>query len=230
MTAALATCAPPPQIADTVPARDRALSLAISGLLATAATMGIGRFVYTPILPFMTQALGLSEPQVGLIASANLLGYLLGALAVASARLGGGRRGWLLAGLAASALSTGGMGLATSMAAFLALRFIGGVASAFVLVIASALVLDRLALVGRPGLPALHFAGPGVGFVFPALPAAGRAAAGRGGRARGLAGGPASLAAVLVAWRLVPDAPETPPAAAQPGRSDPRLTLLVVAY
>ncbi len=210
--------------------RDRALPLAFGGLLAMAAAMGIGRFVYTPILPFMAEALGLSKSQAGLIASANFLGYLLGALGAASARLRGSRRRWFLAGLAASALSTAAMGLTTSFAAFLALRFIGGLASAFVLVFASALVLDRLAAMGRPGLPALHFAGVGTGIVFSALLVVALAAAGLGWRAQWLASGAASLAALWAAWRLVPAAPETAAPAAGPGRSDARLTLLVLAY
>ena len=46
---------------------------------------------------------------------------------------------------------------------FIVLRFASGVASAFVLVFSSALVLDRLAAAGRPGLTALHFAGVGIG-------------------------------------------------------------------
>lgn len=223
------TCTPKPQTVVMVPARDRALPLGFSGFLAMAATMGIGRFVYTPILPFMTQALGLSESQAGLIASANFLGYLLGALGAASAHLSGGRRRWLLAGLAASALSTGAMGLATSIAAFLALRFIGGVASAFVMVFASALVLDRLAP-GRSGLAALHFAGTGAGIAFSALLIVGLAAAGLGWRAQWLASGVASLAALLAAWRMVPDAPEAPLVVAEAGRSDMRLTALVLAF
>ncbi|MCH8036724.1 MAG: YbfB/YjiJ family MFS transporter, partial [Proteobacteria bacterium] len=107
--------------------------------------MGIGRFVYTPILPFMEESLGLTKADAGVIASANFLGYLLGALAASTAALPGGRRGWLLAALAMSAVSTGAMGLSSSMAGFLGLRFLGGIASAFVLVFAAALVLDRLA-------------------------------------------------------------------------------------
>src|SRR5205823_3329381 len=141
----------------------RAVRLAAGGFLAMAAAMGIGRFVYTPILPFMAESIGLTKPQAGLIASANFLGYLLGALAAASPFLAGGKRGWFIAGLAASALSTGAMGLVSGMAGFLLLRLGGGIASAFVLVFASALVLERLAAMDRPGLSALHFAGVGTG-------------------------------------------------------------------
>ena len=121
------------------------VALATGGLVALAAALGIGRFVYTPILPVMAEALHLSKSQAGLIASANLLGYLIGALLAATPRLPGSRRFWLLGSLGVSAVTTGTMGLASSMPAFLALRFTGGAASAFVLVLASALVLDRLA-------------------------------------------------------------------------------------
>ena len=55
------------------------------------------------------------------------------------------------------------MGLTASFGAFLLLRFLAGVASALALILASALVLDRLAEAGRPGLMALHFAGVGGG-------------------------------------------------------------------
>ncbi len=90
--------------------------IALGGLIALAAGMGIGRFVYTPVLPFMEEALGLTKPQAGIIASVNFLGYLLGALAAASSVLPGGRRNWLIGALGVSAVSTGAMGLTTSMA------------------------------------------------------------------------------------------------------------------
>ena len=81
-------------------------ALAIGGLLSMAAANGIDRFIYTPILPVMAEALGLTASQAGSIASANYLGYLLGALFAARPGLPGSRRRWLLAALAASAICT----------------------------------------------------------------------------------------------------------------------------
>src|SRR5581483_11628366 len=80
----------------------RAWQLATGGLIATAA-VGIGRFIYTPILPPMADGLHLAKGEAGLIASANFLGYLAGALAAASSRLRGSPRAWLLGALAISA-------------------------------------------------------------------------------------------------------------------------------
>ena len=128
---------------------------ALGGFLALAAALGIGRFVYTPILPYMVADLGISKSEAGLIASANFLGYLLGALAAAGVAAPCGRRLWLLtalasSALASSALTTGAMALDASMILFLILRFTGGIASALVMVFASALVLDRLSAMNRP--------------------------------------------------------------------------------
>ncbi len=209
-----------------------AVGIAFGGLIALAAAMGIGRFVYTPILPFMVDDLGLSAPAAGVIASANFLGYLAGALAAAAGALPGGRRAWFLAGLALSALTTGAMGLAGSMAAFVLLRLAGGVASAFVLVFASALVLDRLAAVGRPGLTAVHFAGVGAGIAVSAVLVAAFGGLGFGWRAQWIASGALSLAALGAAAWLVPRGlpVDTPPAAPRPDGASRRLTALIVAY
>jgi MFS family permease len=181
------------------------VALSIAGLVALAAAIGIGRFVYTPILPVMIETLHLSKSQAGLIASTNLLGYLIGALLVATPRLPGSRRSWLLGSLGVSAVTTGTMGLVFSIPAFLALRFIGGAASAFVLVLASALVLDRLAAVRRSHLAQVHFAGVGTGIAASALIVSGLLAAGCGWRVLWYAVGAAALGALaVVAWLMPP--------------------------
>jgi predicted MFS family arabinose efflux permease len=138
------------------------LALAVGGLLALAAAIGIGRFVYTPILPPMVEALQLTKTQAGLIASANFVGYLAGAL-LAALRLPGSRRAWLMGSLAVNAICLGAMGVTMALPLFLLLRLLAGIASALALIFSSALVLDRLASAGRSGLSAVHFAGVGSG-------------------------------------------------------------------
>jgi predicted MFS family arabinose efflux permease len=138
------------------------LRLALGGAVAMGCAMGIGRFVYTPVLPFMVEAIPLTASQAGLIASANFLGYLLGAMAT-SLRLSGAPKAWLLGALTASAISTGAVGLSSSEAIIAILRFLGGGASAFALVFASSLVLEGLARAGKSSLTWVHFAGVGIG-------------------------------------------------------------------
>jgi predicted MFS family arabinose efflux permease len=210
----------------------RAYPSALGGLIALAAGIGIGRFVYTPILPPMTEALGLTKAAAGLIASANFLGYLLGALLAAWPNLPGSRRAWLLGSLAVSGVTTAGMGCARTMAPFLLLRLIGGGASAFVLVLASAVVLGNLAKARRPALAAVHFAGVGVGIVGSAILVAGQLHAGRPWQSLWLACGGLSLLAFIAVALLLRDA-ETPPQRSGPGARptiNRALLRLIAAY
>ncbi|MBV8394219.1 MAG: YbfB/YjiJ family MFS transporter [Alphaproteobacteria bacterium] len=177
-------------------------TLAIGGLLAMAAGMGVGRFVYTPILPPMVEALHLTKSQAGLIASANFVGYFAGAL-LAALRLPGTRRPWLLGALVMNILGLAAMGETTSLTAFLVLRFVGGLASAFILIFSSALVLDRLAREGKSSLSAVHFAGVGSGIAA----AAALVACLSDWRTMWLASAALSLVASLAVLVLVPAEP-----------------------
>ncbi|CTQ51625.1 putative MFS family transporter protein [Roseibium album] len=180
------------------------VSLALGGLFALAAAMGIGRFVYTPILPFMSESLQLSANAAGLIAAANFLGYLVGALAGAARSLPGKPRSWFLGGLLASALTSAAMAMTTDLWAFLAIRFFSGIASAFVLVFSTTLILERLNAAGRGGLSALHFAGVGCGIAFSALLIGGLDFLGTDWRGLWLASGAVTLVFLLISLRLVP--------------------------
>jgi predicted MFS family arabinose efflux permease len=208
-------------------------SSAFGGLIALATALGIGRFVYTPIVPAMITALGLGRSSAGLIASANFLGYLIGALVAARPNLPGSRYRWLVGCLAVSSITTGAMGLAQSLLPFLVLRFLGGAASAVVLVFSTAMVLERLAEVHRPGLSALHFAGVGTGIAASAVLVAVLTIAGGSWRSLWLGSGLLSLAGTLAAALLIRDgAAQTTPAARPQARpvTDPRLRRFITAY
>ena len=208
------------------------VGIAIAGLAALAAAMGVGRFVYTPILPFMVESLQLSQSQAGIIASANFLGYLLGALVAAMPALPVARRNLLIGALAISAATTAAMGLSDSISVFILQRFIGGIASAFVLVLGSALVLEKLALAGRPGLSALHFSGVGFGILISAVLVSSLAALGYDWRILWYASGCLAALALVLVVRLIPTESEVAQTVSTPPSSklNRRLIVHMIAY
>src|SRR6185369_15157813 len=109
---------------DSVPS---ALRTVVVGLLGLAAAMGIGRFAFTPLLPLMQASDGLTLAHGSWLASANYLGYLLGALGCA-ARAPTPQRAarWGLVGVAMFTLAMGGT---QALAWQLLWRFAAGVAS-----------------------------------------------------------------------------------------------------
>ena len=136
-------------------------AIALIGLAALGVAMGIGRFAFTPILPMMQQDAGLSVAAGGWLASANYVGYLLGAMSAVGLRVRATiavRGGLLVIGLV-----TLGMGLTGSFAAWLVLRALAGVASAWVFVFASAWALGKLGAADRPVLRGAAFGGVGAG-------------------------------------------------------------------
>ena len=137
------------------------LGIAVAGLTALAVAMGIGRFAFTPILPMMQQDAAVSVGEGGWLASANYLGYLLGALSAVTLRVRATTA--IRTGLVVIGLVTLGMGLAQSFAAWLVLRALAGVGSAWVLVFASAWALGQLSAAGRSVLRGTVYAGVGAG-------------------------------------------------------------------
>ena len=140
------------------------------------------------------------------------------------------------AGLAATGLLTAAMGLAQGFAVWWVLRFLGGVASAWVLVFASALVLERLTIVGAPGLFGLVFGGVAAGITVTGIVCLALSAAGFGSAAIWIAFGIASLVACAWCWNAFGPAPEIAAPAIRPERADSRpgwgraAWTLIVAY
>ncbi|MGH8386432.1 MAG: MFS transporter [Pseudomonas sp.] len=149
------------------------LTRLIASFIALMMAMGIGRFALTPQLPHL-----LSEGQIdltgaGLIAAANYFGYFVGAVDAMFSRRPEQVRRRLLGGLWLCVLLTFASFWANGFWAHLLLRFGTGVASAWVLVMITALSQPLAAAAGRPRLGALVFAGPGLGIFLTGLLALG---------------------------------------------------------
>lgn len=181
----------------------RSATIALAGLAALAVAMGIGRFAFTPILPMMQEDRGLSLAAGSGLASVNYAGYLAGALFAA-----GGLRPRLVirAALLAIALATFAMGLAEGLAAWLALRFLAGVASAWVLVHVSAWCLARLAEQGSVRLDGVLFAGVGAGSAIAGILCAALMRSGGSSAQAWFGLGLLSLAVAAAVWPVLGDA------------------------
>lgn len=135
---------------------------------ALAAGMGVGRFVYTPILPLMHDQAGLSAGAGANLATANYAGYLVGALAGTLAPALVRSRAVLRGCLLLLAATLAAMPLTHSTAVWGTLRLLAGVASALVFVIAVASLLHHLR--DHPAhLPGWAFGGVGAGIALSGL-------------------------------------------------------------
>jgi MFS family permease len=137
------------------------LPRALAGSAALAVVMGVGRFAYTALLPSVEAAQGFDDAAGGLIASVNLVGYLLGVLWARHTPPGAPRRWLLRSGLVLSVVTTGGLAGLSGFPAWAAFRFAGGVASGLVFVLVASAVLEAL----PPGraLAGVHYGGVGLG-------------------------------------------------------------------
>ena len=162
------------------------IAIALAGLLSLAVAMGIGRFAFTPLLPMMLHDAVVDLPTASRLATANYLGYWLGAMGCALQPWVWKR--WRITtplahtlavrvGLIATVLLTLGMAL-QSPALWPLWRLLAGIASALVFVYTSGWCLARLTALGVPAMSGIIFVGPGLGITVSGLAASAMVAGG----------------------------------------------------
>lgn len=143
-----------------------------AGFITLVVAMGIGRFLYTPLLPIMMTEYGFGAEQAGLLASLNYVGYLVGAFSAGPLCHRFRELPVLTTGLLLSCATTAATGLFTNFALLATIRLIAGTASAFAFVAVSGLVLLLIAHDGRENLAGLYYGGVGGGIAITGLVAA----------------------------------------------------------
>jgi MFS family permease len=192
--------------------------------------MSVGRFVYTPILPLMHAQAGLSPQAGAALATSNYTGYLVGALVAIAVPALVRARAALRGSLVLLAASLALMPVTHAEEVWLGLRFVAGVASALIFVIAVSALLTGLRA------HAHHLVGWGFGGVGAGIAVSGGLvlvlrATGTWQQAWWSAAGLTVVCAIL-AWRLPIPARRDEPAAA-PGdlRAGTRwFTALLTSY
>lgn len=146
------------------------MSIALAGAMSLAVAMGIGRFAFTPLMPMMLHDGLISIAGASWLASANYLGYLIGALLCTFQPALWSR--WSLPPLSASAMVKAGLSLTCALTAAMAtgaadtwasLRLLTGVTTAVTFVYTTTWCLGHLARLNRPSAGGLVYIGPGIG-------------------------------------------------------------------
>lgn len=141
------------------------LRVIVAGALVLLVVHTLGRFIYTPLLPWLVEDGVLSLKQGADVASWNYLGYLVGALLAMRWHRVAQIHTVLPWALAINVLSTLLQTQAESVEALSVLRLINGITNGIVFVQAPSLILEWLARHGRAAASGLVYLGVGVGLL-----------------------------------------------------------------
>lgn len=146
--------------------------MTVAAMSATLAGVGLGRFAYAPLVPVLVAA-GVATPgEAAYVGAANLAGYLAGALAarrLTRVRFPALMRVMMLLAAASFIGCAWVPGAPYTFAWLMAWRFVGGVAGAVLLVLASATVLPHVPPHRRGLAGGVIFLGVGLGAAISAV-------------------------------------------------------------
>lgn len=193
------------------------MSLALAGLCANMVGIGIGRFSYVPLLPLIIDSGWASAAGAAQLAAANLIGYLIGALAAHPLAVRLGAPAVIRGAMMALLVSLVACALQPALAWLWVWRCVAGATGGLVIILAAPHVLSQVPASVRGKAVGLVFSGIGLGVVFSGfvVPAFGA----RHLQAAWLALAACAALAIVYAWPKFASEPVLRPAA----RSGPLL-------
>jgi len=141
----------------------------VSSVIAVVITVGVARFSYTPMIPEMVSALGLSTSMVGMLATVNYAGYLTGALLITQISDLGLKVQLYQLGLVVAVISTVLMGYTTYVWLWFVLRFISGLSTSAGMLLGAGLLMSWLIKNNQRSELGVFFSGIGLGIVLTAV-------------------------------------------------------------
>jgi len=135
-------------------------AILLAGILAIIVGIGVARFAFTSLLPYMLQDF-LSLTYAGILASFNFAGYLAGAIFSIFIKDINTKVKYFRIGMVLSIVTTLILAITTDETLWLISRVIAGFGAAMVLIVGGAIVMVKLNIENKTKAMGIHFSGIG---------------------------------------------------------------------
>ncbi len=140
--------------------RNSNASIILAGILALIVGVGVSRFVFTSLLPFMLEDY-LSITFSGVLASLNYIGYLAGSIFAIFIKDINSKVKYFRIGMLICVVTTLILGISTNDFIWSISRIIAGFGASMALVVGSAIVMTKLKMESKTKAMGIHFSGIG---------------------------------------------------------------------
>ena len=141
--------------------RNNNVAILLAGILALVVGVGVARFSFTALLPFMLEDF-LTITYAGILASINYMGYLAGSIFSIFIKDINNKVKFFRFGMVLCVLTTLILATTTNETLWLISRIIAGFGSAMALVVGSAIVMTKLNYEDKTKAMGIHFSGIGL--------------------------------------------------------------------
>ena len=148
--------------------RNNNVAILLAGILTITAGVGVARFAFTSLLPYMLEDF-LSVTNAGILASVNFAGYLSGAIFAIFIKDINTKVKYFQIGMVLSVLTTLILATSTNEILWFISRAIAGFGTAMVLIVGGALVMVKLDFEDKTKAMGIHFSGIGFAIVISEL-------------------------------------------------------------